>query len=311
MRRINFYIAVVFVLAISAGCKSKTAEEETEAPETVIETPVTVITVTPGPLIEYAELNATSAFLQSNFVKASASGYIKSISVAPGQFVASGKVIFSLQTKESTNIGTIINNLDSSYRFSGITTIRASQAGYITQLNHQVGDYVQDGEQLAAISTANSFGFILNVPYELKQFVTVNKTVEVNLPDGTRLNGTVSSIMPAMDSVSQTQRVLIRVNSASTIPENLIAKVRIIKTQKQHVILLPAEAVLSDESQTNFWVMKLINSVTAVKVPVTRGIETGGKVEIIQPVFNTGDQVLISGNYGLADTARVKIMKPE
>jgi len=305
-------MAFLFLLAGHAGCKSRSNQEQpATAQEIVIETPVTVISVAPGPLIEYAELNATSAFLQNNIVKASANGYIKSVEVSPGQYVASGKTIFSIQTKESTNIGTIINNLDSSYKFSGITNIKASQSGYITQLNHQVGDYVQDGEQLAAISTSNSFGFLLNVPYELKRFVTINKTVEVDLPDGTQLKGTVALIMPAVDSVSQTQRMLIRVNSSTAIPENLIATVKIIKTQKENVISLPKEAVLSDESQTNFWVMKMIDSVTAIKIPVSRGIETGGKVEILQPLFSTGDRVLISGNYGLADTAKVKIMKPE
>jgi len=312
MRGINFYMTFLFLLAGHAGCKSRSNQEQpATAQEIVIETPVTVISVAPGPLIEYAELNATSAFLQNNIVKASANGYIKSVEVSPGQYVASGKTIFSIQTKESTNIGTIINNLDSSYKFSGITNIKASQSGYITQLNHQVGDYVQDGEQLAAISTSNSFGFLLNVPYELKRFVTINKTVEVDLPDGTQLKGTVALIMPAVDSVSQTQRMLIRVNSSTAIPENLIATVKIIKTQKENVISLPKEAVLSDESQTNFWVMKMIDSVTAIKIPVSRGIETGGKVEILQPLFSTGDRVLISGNYGLADTAKVKIMKPE
>ncbi|MCW3118637.1 MAG: HlyD family efflux transporter periplasmic adaptor subunit, partial [Chitinophagaceae bacterium] len=68
---------------------------------------------------------------------------------------------------------------------------------------------------------------------------------------------------------------------------------------------------LSDESQTNFWVMKMMDSVTAVKVPVTTGMESDGKVEIMKPLFTTGDQILISGNYGLADTAKVKIVKPE
>jgi len=311
MRRTNFYIAFLLLTASYTSCKSKSNGEQPAEAESVIETPVRVTSVTPGPVTEYAELNATSAFLQSNIVKASANGYIKSVAVSPGQFVASGKIIFSIQTKESTNIGAIINNLDSSYQFSGITNIKASQSGYITQLNHQAGDYVQDGEQLAAISTSNSFGFLLNVPYELKRFVTINKPVEVDLPDGTQLKGTVASVMPAVDSVSQTQRVLIRVNSATAIPENLIAKVKILKTQRENVISLPKEAVLSDESQTNFWVMKMIDSVTAVKIPVTRGIETGGKVEILQPLFSTGDQVLISGNYGLADTAKVKIVKPE
>src|ERR1700742_5243566 len=106
MRRTTIYIAFAFLFMGYAACKSKSNSEEHpgEAPETVIETPVTVISVTPAPLVEYIELNATSAFLQSNIVKASANGYIKSIAVTPGQFVPSGKTIFSIQTKESTNI---------------------------------------------------------------------------------------------------------------------------------------------------------------------------------------------------------------
>jgi len=41
-----------------------------------------------------------------------------------------------------------------------VIRIAASQSGYITTLAHQVGDYVQDGEQLAVISNSKSFGFI-------------------------------------------------------------------------------------------------------------------------------------------------------
>lgn len=311
MTKRNVYIILTAAIACMTRCRSTGSEEPPAAEVPVIETPVTVTEVISGPLTEYVEFNATSAYLQNNIIKAPVNGYVKSINISPGQFVATGTSIFSIQTKESANIGAIINNLDSSYRFSGLTTIRASQPGYITQLNHQVGDYVQDGEQLAAISTSNSFGFVLNVPYEMKRLVPMNKVVEIDLPDGTKLKGEVSTLLPTVDSVSQTQRVLIRVHAATAIPENLIANVKIMKVQKENVISLPKEALLSDESQTNFWVMQLLDSVTAVKVPVTRGMEADGKIEITKPAFKAGDRVLISGNYGLADTARVKIMKPE
>jgi hypothetical protein len=33
-------------------------------------------------------------------------------------------------------------------------------------------------------------------------------------------------------------------------------------------------------------------------------------VEIISPKFNPNDRIAVSGNYGLADTAKVKIVKP-
>ena len=77
------------------------------------------------------------------------------------------------------------------------------------------------------------------------------------------------------DSVSQTQSYSIRVEAPHTIPQNLIAKVKIVKTSKSISATLPKESVLSDETQTESWVMKLINDSTAVKVPVKNGIETG------------------------------------
>ena len=223
--------------------------------------------------------------------------------------MATGQTLFVLKTKEARSLGNTINKLDSSFHFSGVVRIAASQSGYITELPHQVGDYVQDGEQLAVISNSKSFGFILNLPYELRRYVPLNKIVEVILPDSTHLKGIAALFMPAIDSASQTQQVLIRVTSSINIPENLIAKVRVLKSQKTNVTSLPKPAVLSDESQSNFWVMKMIDSVRAVKVPVIKGIETGDRVEIIRPQFSPNDKILLTGNYGLPDTARVKIVK--
>ena len=115
--------------------------------------------------------------------------------------------------------------------------------------------------------------------------------------------------MPTLDSVAQTQQVLIKVSHTTNIPENLIAKIRIVKDKRTNVPSLPKEAVLTDESQSNFWIMKMVDSVTAVKVPVIKGMETGDRVEIVRPQFSAKDTILLKGNYGLPDTAKVKIMK--
>lgn len=295
---------------IMIACHHTTTEkEEEEVTADQIQTPVTATTISNEPLSEYAELNATSSFLQDNIVKSNINGYIKSVNTKIGQRVTAGQTLFILKTKEAESLGNTINKLDSSFHFSGVIRITAPETGYITQLPHQVGDYVQDGEQLAEISNSRSFGFILNLPYEFRQYVSLNKNVELILPDSTRLAGVVASFMPAIDSASQTQRVLIKVASSGNIPENLIAKVRILKSQKLNTISLPKQAVLSDESQTNFWVMKMIDSVRAVKVPVIKGVETGDRVEIVRPQFSANDRILLTGNYGLPDTARVKIVK--
>lgn len=305
----NIFILISFLCLMSA-CRNKQAAVEEPATDEV-RTPVTITSVEVVTLKDYAELNATSSFLQTNFIKASANGYIKSVNVHLGQMVNAGQLTFILKTKEAEALGNSINKLDPSFHFSGLINIKATASGYIQELNHQAGDYVQDGEQLAVLTDTKSFGFIMNLPYELRRYVSGGKILDVELPDGTILQGRVDRILPNVDSASQTQGVLIRVASKGTIPQNLIAKVRIVKSEKQNAVTLPKAAVLTDEAQNNFWVMKMLDSATAVKIPVIKGMETADRVEIIRPQFQSGDRILLSGNYGLPDTAKVKILKSE
>lgn len=304
MKRISLYI---LFFSMIAACHSKTTPV-TEEPEPAITTPVTITSVNTDAMTEYIDLNATSVFLLKAVVRANANGYIQSVNVQPGKMVSSGQNAFTLKTKEAQSIGNAINLLDTSFKFSGIISIRAGISGYVSELNHQAGDYVQEGEQLAVINDMNSFVFILNLPYELRSYVLDKKTVELLLPDGKLMTGNISSVMPIVDSVSQTQNVVIKVNERN-LPINLIAKVRVIKTAKANTISLPKQSILSDETQTNFWVMKLIDSITAVKVPVTKGIETNDRIEILSPGFTSADKFLLTGNYGLGDTARIKIIR--
>jgi len=150
----------------------------------------------------------------------------------------------------------------------------------------------------------------MNVPYQYKTYVPVGKQVEITLPDGELFSGTVKPSLPIVDSVSQTQAISVSINSAHNIPVNLVAKVKIVKASKTASVTLDKRAVLSDESLNNFWVMKMINDSTAIKVQVKTGIETTDKIEIISPQFSPKDKILLTGNYGLGDTALVKIQAP-
>ncbi|MDQ6608683.1 MAG: efflux RND transporter periplasmic adaptor subunit [Bacteroidota bacterium] len=304
----KYFIQYSAVLLLFFSCKHKDAAPETEAvPE--VQTPVTVTTISTEAISDSIQLNATSSFVQDNIVKSTINGYIKAVNIKQGQYDAAGRNLFTLKTKEAESLGNTINKLDPSFHFTGVINIAAPQSGYVTQLNHQPGDYVQDGEQLAVISNAKSFGFLLNIPYELRRYISIGKVADVVLPDGTILKGTIVSFLPTIDSASQTQTAMVKVSSAVQIPENLIVKVRMVKAQKTGITSLPKEAILTDEAQTTFWVMKMIDSVTAVKVDVIKGLETAGRVEIVSPKFSANDKILLSGNYGLPDTAKVKIMK--
>ena len=306
LKFLTCFLCCAAILAL-AGCGADPAATSKPLPELGI--PVTITSISVGSLTENIELNATSVFQLKTFIKANATGYLQSVNAQLGNYINKGQQVFVIKTKEAAALGNTINALDSSFRFTGLVRIRSSGSGYVSTLNYRNGDYVQDGEQLAIISDRNSFVFLLDLPYELKPFLITNKNIQVKLPDGTQLNGYVASQMPTVDPVSQTQGIVIKVNSNQQIPEGLIAKVVLVKKSKINAISLPKEAVLTDEVQGEFWVMKLIDNLTAVKVPVKKGLENGKDVEILSPVFSVNDKIILTGNYGLTDTARVTIIQ--
>jgi len=308
--KMNKYLAACVLLwvALLTSCKPKPVAEDDAPPDNVV-TPVTVTHPEKGSMTETVQINAVSAFLLKTYPKAIANGYLNAVNVQLGQYVTKGQILFVIKTKEAEALGNIVNKLDTSLHFDGTVVIKAPGSGYITQLAFTTGNYVQDGEQLAEITDNSSFVFLLDLPYELKPYIASNPSLQLRLPDSTELEARVESTLPTVDSVSQTQRYILRVNTTKNIPANLIAKVSIVKAQKINAVSLPAAAVLSDETQSSFWVMKMIDDSTAIKLPITKGMENKTAVEIVSPPLSPADNILLTGNYGLADTSKVKIVK--
>jgi hypothetical protein len=50
-----------------------------------------------------------------------------------------------------------------------------------------------------------------------------------------------------------------------------------------------------------------LNDSVAVKTDIKRGIESNGNIQIISPPLGDSDRVVLTGNYGLSDTAKVKV----
>jgi len=305
---VNCQLSILLLFLLFSSCHSKPADAEGEEEQQTV-TPVTVTKCTVGDIQDVVELNATSTFLLKDQIKATTNGYIKSVTVLPGQRVTRGQILFVLKGKEAENLGSTINELDTITHFTGEIKIAANSDGFVTAINSQQGSYVMEGDALAEISDAGSLVFLMQLPYELSPYLSKNKTLNLELPDGKNITGALATSMPAVDPVSQTQSIVIRVHDTGSIPENLIAKVKIIKNIKKNAISLPKAAILADETQENFWIMKMIDKEQAVKVSVDKGIESEGQVEILSPKLSPDDVILETGNYGLPDTAKVVINK--
>jgi multidrug efflux pump subunit AcrA (membrane-fusion protein) len=251
-------------------------------------------------------LNGVSSFLKKNSLKSSAIGYVRQVNVKIGDYVEQGQVLFTIQTKESSVFKS--KALDTLLNFNGMFQIRASSAGIVTQVDKLTDDYVADGDQLCMIAQKSSMVFLLNVPYELNQFVQLKMKCQIELPDHTLMSGTIDSRLSAVDAASQTQNFVVKPVEDKSLPENLVARIHIAKALRRNATILPKDAVLTDETQENYWVMKLINDSTAVKVPITKGIETSSNIEILTPSFSHNDRIILTGQYGLSDTASIEVI---
>jgi hypothetical protein len=306
MQLLNKLVFCSFVTTLFLSCNNNSDQLDSSAE---IKTPVTITHIVNGPMQEKIELNATSLFLQKWIIRANTTGYLQLANVQLNKYVTNGELLYTIKTKEAESLGNTINVLDSTFKFSGINKVKANGSGFISQINHQSGDYVQDGEQLAVITDTKSFVFLLNLPYELRTYIVGKKSLDMLLPDSEKLTGNITGSMPSIDSVSQTQNIILKVNATHPIPENLIAKVTLITSTKSKTSYLPKSSILTDETQSNFWIMEMIDSITAVKVKIHKGIETIDNVEILSPSFSPTDKILLTGNYGLDDTAKVQIVQ--
>jgi multidrug efflux pump subunit AcrA (membrane-fusion protein) len=296
-------ISFIILLFCLQSCK----KQEATPPEIEAIIPVTVTTIDTTGIDDYEEVSGTVSYIVKTPIKSIITGYITAVTVKTNDQVAKGERLFSIKTKESIALGNDVNQLDSKLNFGAAVSIRSSSNGFITAVNVENGNYVQEGDVLAIINDSNNYGVVINVPFELKKYISLNQSLSIYLPDGTSISANVKQFVPAVDATSQMQSIFLKMNATEVVPENLIVSVRIPKSNKSSIITLPKAAILSNEIETDYWVMLLKNDSTAIKVPVQIGLRNQERTEIISPKFKGTDRIVTSGNYGVDDTIKVKI----
>lgn len=296
---------ITAMIILLPSCKQKTplSEEKLEVITPVTVTPVMFKTVT-----STVDLPAITTFMNKSIIRSTTSGIIEKISIMQGDYVSEEQILFSVKTREAMALSNSMGN-DSSLTFKGLINIRSPKEGVINSVAYQKGDFVQEGDELASVSEQNSLVFILEVPFELDTYVEKNRKCTVSLPDGRKISGKITGKLPEMNMETQTIRYIIKPDVTRLLPGNLIASISLVKSTKDKAVVLPKPAVLGNETQTEFWVMKLIDDSTAVKIVVKKGFENNDEVEITEPLLLESDRILLTGNYGLPDTARITIIK--
>jgi len=299
MKRQNYLTGLITILLLTSliiSCTSK--EEEKEAEKGF--SPITVTAPRSTGMNSVIQLNANTMFLKKEAVRSPFAGYIQKELKNVGDNVSEGDALFLVQTKEANAIGS---------GDKGAIPIKAKSNGVVTQVNFHTGDYIAEGEQLASVSNPASLAIVLNVPYQNLKDIKIGAGCTLCLPDGKNIQGKISKSLPSMDAASQTQSFLIDTANPGKLPENLNLTVLVSASYISGAIAVPRKSVLSNETLDEFWVMRLLNDSTAVKIGVKKGIENDSLIQIVSPKLSISDKIVLDGGYGLADTAKVIIKR--
>lgn len=299
------YIIIVFYAA-AVACSAPDSSNNTAAVSAG--TAVQLTTVRQGSINDEVQVFASTLYLKRNLVTAPIPAFITGVNIHLGDRVEKGQVLYQLESKEHRALGQGTQLPDSSLSQFGLVTVKAPASGVISTFDkQQTGDYVMEGTQLCTIAESNDLAFQLNVPYEFTHYLHQGSSCRIVLPDSSSYEALITAPLTAMNMSAQTQSVLAKSQRPLFLPENLIVKALISKGTGRKAQLLARSCVQSDEMMQHFWIMKLINDSTAVRVQVQTGNSNQQDIEIVSPAFTAADRIILSGSYGLSDTALVKI----
>ncbi|MDD4970973.1 MAG: HlyD family efflux transporter periplasmic adaptor subunit [Paludibacter sp.] len=300
MRHITLIFSI-FVMGLALNsCTKKEAKEEEQTHIVTVKTSHVQI----GEIDNKISFNGKTVYLKKNLVVSPISGYVRKMTVKFGESVKKGQLLFEIQTKENK----ALESTDSGNM--GIIKVFSPTSGVISTLNITAsGAYVLEGASLCTVAESTEVMVQLNLPFEFNSLVKAGTTCTLILGEDTKFNGTVYQILPTVDEANQTQQILIKPHTSKQLPENLNLAVEILKTRHNRSCLIPREAIMTNETQTIFWVMKVVDNKLAIKVPITKGIENDKMVEALNSGLTKNDQVIVEGAYGLNDSTVVKVIK--
>jgi len=302
MKNATILLLAALTLSLLSSCKQQGTAQNEQTPLVSVKT----VPVKIGEIENNVTFNGKTIYLKKNIIVSPIAGYIVKINIKFGDPVKKNDVLFEIQTKENKaleNTNTFTGNI-------GIIKVAASSSGVINELNiSETGGYVVEGGSLCSIVENGDLMVQINVPFQFNSKLRVGTKCKIFLSDNTSSDGVIYKILPTINEANQTQNVLIKPNTNRQLPESLNLTVQFVNVKHSRTFLVPLEAVMANETQSEFWVMKIVSNNLAVKIPILKGIENDSVVEILSPDLNKDDFIISEGAYGLEDSTVVKIVK--
>ena len=184
--------------------------------------------------------------------------------------------------------------------FSGVITERAVQVGARVGPSSKLYDLIKLDDMIARVYVPGQY--LINVVGDQRAMITSEF-----LPDK-RFSGWVKRISPVVDPRSGTFKVTVGLRDRfEFLRPGLFVNVQIITDTHEQAVLIPKQAVVYDGGEKFVFA---VDDTAAVRVELKAGFENADYIESMAQI-EPGDQIIIVGQNGLKDKARVRVVNVE
>lgn len=186
------------------------------------------------------------------------------------------------------------------------TEIRSPINGVVADRAVYPGDIAPAGTPLLIVMDTSKVVVRLHVPQQQAEQLRLGQSASLQVPGLTKeVPAKVTVLSPALDPNSTTVEVWVEAdNPRGELKPGTTVDVSITAKTIPDALAIPASAVLTaTDGQTSVMVVK--SDSRAYSQAVKTGIQQGSMVQIVRGL-QPGEQVIVSGQYGLPDKTKVK-----
>lgn len=190
------------------------------------------------------------------------------------------------------------------------TRIRAPFSGRLTSRTVQVGQHVRPGDELFQVTDFDPL--IARVFLPEKDVLDLEEGREVRIHLNARpevaFTGRIRQISPIVDTQTGTVKVTVEASSPPTeMRPGSFVTLNVVRTEHADALLVPRDAVIRELKRAHVFVL---SGEEAKRRSVTLGLEEDDWIESLGGL-EPGDRVIVAGQGGLKDGAKVKVLGDE
>jgi len=319
------FLAIAFAIGIVlSGCAREGSQDTT--PDVRVDVKTTAVRL--GSIDEVVTATGSTAIQREAQLRSPITGVLIHFEFYNGDRLNKGDVVAEVRSKESQaaiqGAETMLHSATSqserddaekalrlAQESSTMIAVRAPYDGILNNRSKNEMEFVSEGEQIATLIDPTSTIFVADVHVTHLSSIHEGQRVRIRFAgrSGAPIEASVHRVEPLLNPNDQTARVQI----VFPVPKNgvegsMFGEAEIIVGRHEKGLLVPVASLLRDDETNTTNVILVGADSLAHRVSVAVAARHDSLAEISATGIIPGAMVIVEGQYGLADSTRVRIL---